>query len=127
MSHGTFLKFHHFVDVYTKKRSVNAAGQRYATLQYSTTIPVHAQWSQSNIVNQPYLGSFEQLELFIPKNFIDVINYEIRFKDIRDRYGNMIDNSYYDVIGIEKKMQFSGKVHHTVVSVKRVIEDSVKN
>ncbi len=127
MSHGTFLKFHHTVEIYTKKRTTNAAGQRYATLKYNCTIPAHAQWIQSNTINQPYQGTYDQLELFIPKNFVDLVGYEIRFKNIKDRYGNIIDESYYEVMGIEKKMQFSGKVHHAIVSVKRVIEDNVKN
>lgn len=125
MSFGTFLKFHHSVDIYQKHRTVNAAGQRYATLSYHCTIPVFAQWAQSSIVNQPYQGTVNELDLFIPKNYYDDISYEIRFKDIKDRYGNIIDSSYYEVIGIEKKMQFSGKIHHLFVSLKRVIEDDV--
>lgn len=125
MSHGTFLKFHHTVDVYKKIRTTNSAGQRKASLSYLCTIPVIAQWTQSNIVNQPYQGSIEDIELFVPKDYLYRISYEIRFKDIKDRYGNIIDSSYYDVIGVEKKMQFSGKVHHGVVSIKRVIEDDI--
>lgn len=124
MSYGTFLKFHHKVDIFNKRREVNAAGQRYATLHYDCTIPVFAQWTQSNIINQPYQGSIEDLQFFVPKDHLDKISYEIRFKNIKDRYDNIIDSSYYEVIGIEKKMQFSGKVHHFVVSVKRVIEDN---
>jgi hypothetical protein len=127
MSFGTYIKFHHSIDVYLKHRTLNAAGQRYATLSYSETIPVFAQWSQSSIVNQPYQGTIDQLELFIPKNYIEKVNYEIRFKDLKDRYGNVIDSSYYEVMGIEKRMQFSGKVHHSVVSLKRVIEDHVSS
>jgi hypothetical protein len=125
MSHGTFLKFHHYVDIYSKQRNTNAAGQRKASLSYLCTIPVMAQWTQSNIINQPYQGSFEDIELFVPKDYLYRISYEIRFKNIKDRYDNIIDDSYYDVIGIEKKMQYSGKVHHFVVSIKKVIEDDI--
>jgi len=127
MSFGTFIRFQHSIDIYTKKRTTNASGQRYATLHYARTIPVHAQWVQSNIINQPYMGSMENLQLFVPKNYINNVDYEMRFKNLKDRYGDIIDDSYYEITGIEKKMQFSGKVHHTVVYVKRVIEDNVKN
>ena len=122
MAQGTFLKFHHRIDIYAKTVTVNAAGQRAVTFTYSKTIPVFAQWTQSDIVNQPYLGNFEQLDLFIPKNNISDINYEMRFKDLKDRYGNTIESSYYEVVGIQKKMQFNGKVHHLMVGLKRVVE-----
>lgn len=123
MSYGTFLKFHHKIDIYAKTVTVNAAGQRAVAFAFSKSIPVFAQWTQSDIVNQPYLGNFEQLEIFVPKNNISDLSYEIRFKNLKDRYGTTIDSSYYEVVGIQKKMQFNGKVHHCVVGLRRVVED----
>jgi len=123
MAQGTFLKFHHRIDVYAKTTTVNAAGQRAVTFAKSKTIPVFAQWTQSDIVNQPYIANFEQLDIFVPKNNVSDISYDIRLKDLKDRYGNTIDASYYEVIGIQKKMQFNGKVHHLVVGLRRVVED----
>jgi hypothetical protein len=123
MAYGTFLKFHHNIDIYSKTVSVNAAGQRAVTFAKANTIAVHAQWTQSDIVNQPYLGNFDQLEIFVPKNNVNQLSHEVRFKDLKDRYGNTIDSSYYEVVGIQKKMQFNGKVHHAVVSLRRVVED----
>lgn len=123
MAYGTFLKFHHRIDIYAKTSTVNAAGQRAVTFAFSKTIPVFAQWTQSDIVNQPYLGNFEQLEIFVPKDNVADLSYDMRFKNLKDRYTNVIDSSYYEVIGIQKKMQFNGKVHHAVVGLRRVVED----
>lgn len=125
MSHGTFLKFHHTVDVYKKTTVLSAAGQRTVTFAYDQTIPVFAQWVQSDIVNQPYLASYNQLEIFVPKNFYSVVNFDVRLKDVKDRYNNIIDSSYFEVMGIQKKMQFNGKVHHAVVALRKVVENNV--
>lgn len=123
MAYGTFLKFHHKIDIYNKTVTVNAAGQRAVVFTLNKTIPVFAQWTQSDIVNEPYLGNFEQLEIFVPKNNVSDLSYDMRFKDLKDRYGNTLDASYYEVIGIQKKMQFNGKIHHAVVGLRRVVED----
>lgn len=123
MSYGTFLKFHHRIDIYNKVVTTNAAGQRAVEFVFDKIIPVFAQWTQSDIVNEPYLGNFEQLEIFIPKNNISDISYDIRFKNLKDRYDDILDSSYYEVIGIQKKMQFNGKAHHAVVGLRRVVED----
>jgi len=123
MSYGTYLKFHHRIDIYAKTTTTNAAGQRAVVFAYSKTIPVFAQWTQSDIVNQPYLGNFEQLDIFVPKNNVSDLSYGVRFKDLKDRYGNVIDGSYYEVMGIQKRMQFNGKVQHAIVGLRRVVED----
>jgi hypothetical protein len=124
MSYGTFIKFHHKIDIYSKITTVNAAGQRYVTFTYKKTIPVFAQQSSSESLNQPYIANFEQLDLFVPKNYIDDISYSIRLRNLKDRYGNMIDSSFFEIIAIQKKMQFTGKVHHIVVGTKKVVEDA---
>jgi hypothetical protein len=123
MSYGTYLKFHHRIDIYAKTTTTNAAGQRAVAFAYSKTIPVFAQWTQSDIVNQPYLGNFEQLDIFVPKDNVSDLSYGVRFKDLKDRYGNVIDGSYYEVMGIQKRMQFNGKVQHAIVGLRRVVED----
>ena len=123
MAYGTFIKFHHRIDLYAKTTTTNAAGQKAVVFTYSKTVPVFAQWVQSDIVNQPYLADVQQLDIFVPKNNIPDLTFDIRCKDIKDRYGNVIDDAYYEVIGIQKKMQFNGKVHHAFVSLRKVVED----
>ena len=95
MAYGTFLKFHHKIDIYSKITTVNAAGQRSVDFQFSETIPVFAQQSSSESLNSPYIANFEQLDLFVPKQYLDKISYSIRLKDLKDRYNNMIDESYF--------------------------------
>lgn len=122
MTFGTFLKFHHTADIFWKMAGTNNAGQRVHTFTYRDTIPVLAQWSNSQNLNNPYIANYEELDLFIPKDYIDFFDYNCRFKNVKDRYGNVIDGDYFDIISIEKRMQFSGKVHHLVVRLRRVVE-----
>jgi hypothetical protein len=123
MAYGTFLKFHHKIDIYSKTTQVNAAGQRSVTFEFSETIPVFAQQSSSESLNNPYVANFEQMDLFVPKQYLDKISYSIRLKDLKDRYNNIIDESYFEIIAIQKKMQFSGKVHHITIGAKKVVEN----
>jgi hypothetical protein len=125
MSYGTYLKFHHYIDIYNKVTTVSQAGQRTVTFNYYKTIPVMAQWVQSDIVNQPYIASFNQLELFVPKDYHSLITFDVRLRNLKDRYENVIDASYFEVIGIQKKMQFNSKVHHAVIALRKVVENSV--
>lgn len=124
MTFGSYLKFHQTIDIYFKTPTVSAAGQRVHTFQYRDTIPAFAQWSTVQNLNNPYVANFEEVDLFIPKDYIDFFDYNCRFKNLKDRYGNIIDSAFFDVVAIEKRMQFSGKVHHLFVRLRRVVEAS---
>lgn len=123
MSYGTFIKFHHTIDLYKKVETISPAGQKLHSLSYVETIPCFAQWSSSYALNNPYVANVEQLDIFVPKDFLRFLNYDVRFKNIKDRYGELIEDSYYEVTGIEKKMQFTGKLNHAKVSLKKVVEN----
>jgi hypothetical protein len=122
MGFGSYLRFHQTIDIYWKTAENNAAGQRVHSFNYRDTIPVFAQWSNSQNLNNPYIANYEELDLFIPKDYINFFDYNCRFKNLKDRYGNSIDDAFFDVISIEKRMQFSGKVHHLLVRLRRVVE-----
>jgi hypothetical protein len=123
MAYGTFLKFHHRIDIYSKTTEVSAAGQRSVSFVFSESIPVFAQQSSSESLNNPYVANFEQLDLFVPKEYLDKVSYSIRLKNLKDRYNNVIDGSFFEVISIQKKMQFNGKVHHITIGAKKVVEN----
>lgn len=122
MTFGSFLKFHQNIDIYWKLQEVNAAGQRVHNFVYRDTIPVFAQWSSSQNLNNPYVANYEELDIFVPKDYIDFFDYNCRFKSLKDRLGNVIDDSFFNVVSIEKRMQFSGKVHHLAVRLRKVVE-----
>lgn len=125
MTFGTFLKFHQNMDIYWKTPTVNAAGQKVHSFAYRNTIPVFAQWTSVQNMNNPYISNVEELEIFIPKEYISYFDYNARFKNLKDRYDNIIDDGFFDITSIEKRMQYSGKVHHLVVRLRRVVETSV--
>lgn len=123
MAYGTFSKFHHTVDLFSKEETITPAGQRKHSFVYKDRIPALAQWDRGENMNTPYIANFEELNIFIPKDYLNVINYNCRIKNIKDRFGNLIDDSFFDILSIQKTMQYSGKVHHLVVLIRRVIEN----
>lgn len=116
------MKFHHRVDIYAKQETVSPAGQKLHTFEFQDTIPCIAEWNVVENLNSPYVANIDELTLYVPKNFVKYINYVLRFKNIKDRYGENIDSSFFDVLGIEKQMQYSGKIHHYVVRLRKVVQ-----
>ena len=122
MSYGTFMKFHHTVDIYWKQSNTTPAGQKLHSFEYKDTLPCLASWQSSQNVNNPYIANIDELTLYIPKDFTKYINYVLRFKNVKDRYSENIDSSFFDVTAINKKMQYNGKVHHYVITLRKVVE-----
>jgi len=123
MAYGTFSKFHHTIELFSKEETVSAAGQRKHSFVYKDTIPAHAQWDFGENMNSPYIANFEELNIFVPKDYLSIINYNFRVKNIKDRFGNIIDSSYFDILSIQKAMQYNGKIHHVVLVIRKVIEN----
>ena len=50
------------------------------------------------------------------------ISYDNRITNITDAKGNQVDTDTYEIVGIQPKFAFSGKKHHIVLSLRRVVE-----
>lgn len=124
MSHGTFLRFVHRCDVYSRSITVNSAGQKYPsfTLQ-KASVPCEFQNGSSERRIAPYVDNVDQFQLIVPKDFVSFFVYPSRVKNIRDRYGNVIYPGEFELINIDKKTGFNGKVNHIIASIQLVVEN----
>jgi hypothetical protein len=128
MASQTYFKFTHKGDIYTKSTSTNAAGQQYATFLKVDTISFQFQAPTSAPAGgderrlSPYQDSIPKFEALVPKKSDANIVYGSRLQNIKDRYGNVVDSYIYEVVGIQPKFGFTGTKHHTLVTLRRVVE-----
>jgi hypothetical protein len=122
MTTRSFLNYHHNADVFTRTTKTNPAGQRVFSYTKSKTIPVIFRSASSERRIAPYIEGIDDAQLYVPFFHQQDITYDIRIGNIRDRYGNVIIDNTFEVTQIEKKTSFNGKVHHLVVSIKKVAE-----
>jgi hypothetical protein len=128
MSDKTFFRFLHKCDVYAKTTSTNAAGQEYATFSKTATIgfqfqaPTTQSTSSSDRRLSPYVDNFSKYEGIVPALYSQYINFDNRITNIKTTRGVQIDTDTYEIIGIQPKFSFSGKKHHIIISLRRVVE-----
>ncbi len=128
MASKTYFHFTHKGDIYKKTTSTNAAGQKYATYTKVDTISFQFQAPSTSTSSgderrlTPYQDNVPKFEAIVPKKSDANIAYGNRFENIKDRYNTLVDNSIYEIVGIQPKFSFNGKKHHTVVTLRRVVE-----
>jgi hypothetical protein len=128
MSYGTYFKFNHKCNVFTKTTTTNAAGQEYAAFSLAATIafqfqaPTTQSTSSSDRRLSPYVDNFSKYEGIVPAMFDQYIRYDNRLGGITDFKGNSVDSDVYEIVGIQPKFSPSGKKHHIVISLRRVVE-----
>ena len=128
MSSQTYFKFSHTGDIYEKSTTTNAAGQQYASFTKVANISFQFQTPSTNTSTgderrmTPYQESIPKFEAIVPVKYSSYISYGRRFQDVKDRNNVLIDSEKYEIVGIQPKFGFSGKKHHIVVSLRRVVE-----
>jgi hypothetical protein len=70
----------------------------------------------------PYVDNFSKYEGIVPAMYSEYISYDNRITNITDSKGTQVDTDTYEIVGIQPKFTFSGKKHHVVVSLRRVVE-----
>lgn len=124
MSYGTYLRFYHTCDIYSRVVEVNDAGQKRASfILRRRTMPCVFQTSSSERRIAPYVDNVDEFQVIIPHLHQDTISYQGRIENISDRYGNPIEAGPFEIVQIEKRTGFNGKVHHVVVSIRLVVEN----
>lgn len=128
MSSQTYFKFSHTGDVFEKTTTTNAAGQQYASYTKADSISFQFQTPSTSSSNgderrmTPYQESIPKFEAIVPVRYSTYIEYGNRFQNVRDRSNTPIDNNKYEVVGIQPKFGISGKKHHIIVSLRKVVE-----
>ena len=128
MASKTYFHFTHKGDIYRKTTSTNAAGQKYAAYTKVDTISFQFQAPSTSTSSgderrlTPYQDNVPKFEAIVPKKSDANIAYGNRFENIKDRDNVVVDSSIYEIVGIQPKFGFNGKKHHTVVTLRRVVE-----
>lgn len=127
MAYGTYFRFTHNGIVYTKTITTNAAGQKYPTFTNAGVIYFQFQTPTLSSTGgekrvAPYNENIAYYEVIVPNKYDSYITFSNRIGSVKDRYNNAISSDVYEIIGIQPKFSFSGKKHHNLVMLKRVIE-----
>lgn len=124
---STYLRWVHTADIYTRTTTENAAGQLSVTFTFSQTVPAYLQipTTQSTggaIRLNPYQENMQVFEMFIPGSFQSYIKFDNLVKDIKDRYGNVLETGPFQIIAVHPKFGWGGKKHHVSCVLKKEIE-----
>jgi hypothetical protein len=122
MSEKTYLRFPHKIGVYTKSVEVNNAGQRVTTFVYNSDIKALFQSVSSERRIAPYNANIDEFQFYISHTNSLLADYGNRIENVRDRYSNVIEAGPFEIINIEKKMGFNGKVNHILLTARKVVE-----
>ena len=127
MSQGTYFRFTHNGVVYTKTITTNAAGQKYPT--FTSAGVIYFQFQTPTLSSSggekriaPYNENISYYEAIVPLKYDSYMLFANRSGSVKDRYGTAITSDVYEIIGIQPKFSFSGKKHHNLVMLKRVVE-----
>lgn len=123
MSAKTFLRFYHKIDIYTKTIVVNDAGQKTVSFTKASTIPAVFQANSSERRVVPYLENIDEYQFYISHQDASYISYDNRIFNVVDRYGTVLEEGPLEIVNIEKKTGFSGRLHHIYVNARRVAEN----
>lgn len=128
MSNGTYFRFYHKCDIYQKTFATNDAGQQYPAYALVDTIEMHFQAPTTQSTGSsdrrlvPYQENLARYEAIIPSENVTHIAYDNRITNIIDRYSNVIESDTFEIVSIQPKFGFSGRKHHVIVSLRRVVE-----
>jgi hypothetical protein len=123
MSAKTYLRFVHKIDVYEKITSNNAAGQKTITFNKAATIPAVFQSQRSERRIEPYIDNIDQYEFYISHQDAQYITYNNRIQNVTDRAGVVLESGPLEIISIRKYMGYKGKLHHYLITTRRVVEN----
>ncbi len=123
MSAKTYLRFVHKIDVYQKTTATSAAGQKTITFNKAATIPAIFQAQKSERRIEPYIDNIDQYEFYISYQDAQYITYNNRIQNVVDRFGNVLETGPLEIVSIRKYMGYKGKLHHYLITTRRVVEN----
>jgi hypothetical protein len=118
----TYLRFPHKIGIYTKATTTNSAGQRVTTFTFNSDVKAMFQAVSSERRIAPYTANIDEFQFYISHTGSSLADYGNRIQNVRDRYSNVIEAGPFEIINIEKKMGFNGKVNHILLTARKVIE-----
>lgn len=123
----TYLRWVHTADIYTRTTTENDAGQLSVSFTLDKTIPGYLQipTTQSTGGTQrlnPYQENMQVFELLVPAAYQSSIIFNNLVKDIKDRYGNVLEPGPFQIAAIHPKFGWNGKKYYISCVLKKEIE-----
>jgi hypothetical protein len=123
MAYGTFLRYHQYLDVYSRSVTTNSAGQKIGSWSLSeSNVPCAFQPVSSERRVAPYIDNVEEYELLIPHTYASYFQYGYRVQDIKDRYNTTLIAGPFEVVDIARRTGWNGKLSHILVRIRLVVE-----
>jgi len=119
-----YMKMPHRADIYQKTTTTSQAGQKKASW-IKDQDSIHCFYSPrrptpDDIRSKPTFEQWVVIDMFFPASANIVAS--TRIQNVRDRAGNLVDSGPLEITQITRQPGFSGKVHHYMVMVQKVIE-----
>ena len=124
MSQGTYLPLPHSIDVYTRTVSVNDAGQKTMTYTKAGTIRAFFQSMSSERRTYPYVANIDEVEFFISYKDSAYANYSNKIQNVVDRYGNVIVDYPVEIVNIDKRTGYNGKIRMILLTCRKITENA---
>lgn len=125
MAHKTFFRYHQNLDVYSKTSTQNNSGQKFNTWSsFKENIPCVFQPLSSERRVMPYVANVDEYEVLVPHSYASYFVYGYRVYDIKDRYKNTIVSGPFEIVEINRRTGWNGKLSHILVRLRLVVESS---
>ena len=112
------------MDVYTKTTSVNAAGQQTTSYTKAGTIKALYQSMSSERRTYPYVANIDEVEFFISYKDAAYANYNNKIQNVVDRFGNTIVSYPVEIVNIDKRIGYNGKVRMILLTCRKITENA---
>lgn len=103
-------------DIYTKTIAFDEAGQSVETWSFDRTVKCHF---QSLRQEERTVGRVQN-----PRSYWiwveDYVDYSEQVRDLRDRFGNYVDQGQFNVIGV-KRFPGWNSVHHYQINIQKIL------
>ena len=127
MAYKTYLRFVQTGEVLAKTVTTNAAGQKVSTFTLSDTVPMHFQSPSTQTTGgdrrlAPYVENIAVYEVIVPGQYASLFTYENRVQNVKDRYGDVVEEGPFEIVALQPKFGWGGKKHHVAAILRRVVE-----
>jgi hypothetical protein len=121
----SYVNYAHRADIYNRTTTTSAAGQTVASWAAESAgvkcayIPSVSDM-KNRVIGTTY-STDQMVQFFFPPD-ID-IDFNKRIYNVKDTYGNIIEDGPIEVTSVVKSPFINGKIHHIEVAGHKVIED----
>jgi hypothetical protein len=125
MAYKTYFRYHQVLDLYKNISSTNNAGQKYNNWSvYKEKIPCVLQPVSSERRVTPYIANIDEYEVLVPHSYASYFSYGYRIDGIKDRYNTAIVTGPFEIVEINRRTGWNGKLSHILVRIRLVVEAS---